>query len=89
MQIVAWSLINQTEQFEKLDFKGYYISIVQGTPKRLEKIAKLEAKIYHNFIIGSLMRLKLAKVVYWNFLVFVNKRQQPKLSPWTCTSGQF
>ena len=41
MPIVAWSLINQTEQiwFEKseLEFKGYYKSIVKGTQKRLEK----------------------------------------------------
>ena len=48
-----------------------------------EQIAKLEAKSCPNFIICSLMRLKLAKVVHWNFLIIVNKEQKPKLSSLT------
>ena len=83
MHIVAWSLLmNQTEQI-------YYKSIGKGTKKRLEKIAKPEATNYYNFIICSLMRLKLAKVVHRNFPIIVNDRQKPKLSSWTWTSGQF
>ena len=37
-----------------------------------KKKKELEAKSYHNFIICSLMRLKLAKVVHWNFWIIVN-----------------
>ena len=48
---------------KKSEFKGYYKSIVKGTPKQLEKNAKLEAKSDRNFIICILMRLKLAKAV--------------------------
>ena len=73
---------------KKSEFKGYYKSIVKGTQKQLEKNVKLEAKSYHNFIICSLMRLKLAKVVHLNFLIIVNKRQKLKLLPWTWTSSQ-
>ena len=56
MQIVAWSLTNQTEQikFENSEFKGRYKSIVTCKAyKRLEKNPKLEAKCYHIFIICS------------------------------------
>ena len=91
MQIVAWSLISLTEQiwFEKSELKGYYKSIVKGTQNDLKKKVKLEARKYHNFIICSLMRLKLAEVVHWNFMIIANKQQKPKLSSWMWTSGQF
>ena len=85
MQSVAWSLISQTEIWKKKKFNRYYKTFVKGTQKRLEKIAKLEAKRYNNFIICSLMRLKLAKVVYWNFLT----TKAETVSSWTWTSGQF
>ena len=39
-------------------------ALLKGSKKQLEKIAKLEAKCCHNFIICSVMRLKLAKVVH-------------------------
>ena len=63
-----------------MEFEGYsYKALLKGPKKRLETNAKPEAESYHNFIICSLMWLKLAKVVQWNFLIIVNKRQNPKL----------
>ena len=39
MQIVAWSLINQTEQiyFEKSEFKGYHKTLFKGLKNDLKK----------------------------------------------------
>ena len=64
-------------------------ALLKGLQNDLKKNAKLEAKSSHNFIICSLMRLKFAKVVHWNFLNIVNKWQKPKLSSWKWTSGHF
>ena len=44
MQIVAWSLMNQTEQIlplKKLAFKGYYKSIAKGTETWGQKLWQL------------------------------------------------
>ena len=49
---------------------------MKGTRKRHEINAKIEAKRYHNFTICSLMRLKFGKVVHWNLLFIVRKRQK-------------
>ena len=65
MQIVAWSFTNQNRRL-----KGTSKALLKGPQNDMKKLQKLEAISYHNFIICSLMRLKLAKVVHLNLTDF-------------------
>ena len=86
MQIAAWSL---TTKQSKLNLKNQSL---KNTTKALLKGPKnvlTRGQKFSQLIICSLKRLKLAKVVHWNLLIIVNKRQKPKLSSWTWSSSQF
>ena len=86
MQIVAWLLINQTEQLilKNRSLKDTTKALLKGPKNDLKK----KSETRDQKLSQLLTWLKLAKVVHWNFLVIVNKRQKPKLS-WKWTSGQF
>ena len=91
MQLLAWShttyIVYRAILVKKSEFNGKYKSIMKGTRKRYEINATIEANSYHNFIICSLMRLKLFKVVHWNLPFIVRKRHKLKLSSGMWTSG--
>ena len=47
-------------------------------PKRHDTNAKLEAKMITTLSSAYLMQLKLGKVIRWNLLIIMSKRQQVK-----------